>query len=872
MSVRRRLYRLSLYLLPPSFRREYGQELESEAAALLASAGFTAPLRLAGDWISMFLREWSDAVSGWARGQSGSLAGDLRVAIRSLGRAPVFTTAVTLTLALGLAASTVSFGLVDAFLLRSLPYPEPEELVVLWPTQNWSRAMVDEASTGRLPSLEGVAGIGGGTLILQDVGEPREVPVLQITPNLHDLLGVRPVLGRGFRPEDGAPGAEAVVLLSHALWASEFRSDPGVIGRSVALGGMGAGRRTVVGVMGLDHRPIRSAGAADAWIPVISDPGEDSYTNSYFMTGLGRLSEDASVSRASRELGAWAELLREADPGWFSPEEVALASATRWSRYRNEDLQLPLLASLGAAILILLVACANVASLLLARVAGQGRALSVRAALGAGAGRRARGIAAEVTLLALLGGMVGLLLAWGLESALGRALPGLLPDPGTLLSMRTALATGGLVAGAALLAGVLPCIHAARRDPARALSGGRGSRITPGLLRVLGGLSALQLAAAMAGVALAGLLGRSLTALDGVDPGFVADQTLTFRITAPPLRYPDDPAVTAYYREVRGALLSVPGVVEAGFGSRLPLGGGQSIISVYPEGWEGEEGQALPEVWHRLTTPGYLEALGVRLLAGRIPGPEDDRDDEPLLAVINRAAAERFWPGEDPVGKTFLGRGGVVYLTVAGVVDDVRENGPRDAVEPGVFVPHRDWPWRSMHAVVRSRSNDPELLEVLKEAVWSVSPGVPVTRVTTLAAVADRGLRPTRLLGVLALLTGVVTLLLGATGVYGVVSQAVTCRRGELGVRAALGATGARLLHGELRRSLAILVPGAVLGLFGAWAGARGIRSLLFGVSPLDPLVLAGALAVLTGVVLVAAWLPARRAARVDPASVLQSE
>lgn len=872
MKIGLALYRLSLRLLPPGFRREYGPELESEAASLLQGRGAGGLVRLAADWVGMFLREWGDALSRGVGEGVGLMVGHVRLALRSLRRAPVFAATVALTLALGLAASTVAFGLVDAFLLRSLPYPEPEELVALWPTQNWSRAMVAGAGDEGLPSLETVAGVGTATLVLQEGNEPREVPVLQITPNLHDLLGVRPVLGRGFAPGDGVPGAEAVVLLSHGLWTREFGADPSVVGRSVALGGEGAGRRTVIGVMGVDHRPIRSAGAAEAWVPVVFDPGAASYDNSYFMDGIGRLAPGASAATASVELGAWARSLQRADPGWFSDEEVALAAATSLSRHLAQDRRVPLLASLGAAILILLVACANVASLLLARVAGQGRALSVRAALGAGSGRRALGVATEVGLLALLGGVAGLALAWGLASALEGALPGLLEGAETLLSIRTVLATGGLVAGAALLAGLLPCIHAARRDPARALSGGRGSRITPGVLRLLGGLSALQLAAAVAGVALAGLLGRSLTALDRVDPGFAADQSLTFRITAPPIQYPDDAAVTAYYREVREALRAVPGVVEAGFGSRLPLGGGQSIISVYPEGWTGEEDQALPEVWHRLATPGYLEALGVRRLAGRIPGPEDDRDGEPLMGVINRAAADRFWPGEDPVGKTFLGPGGAVYLTVAGVVEDVRENGPREVVEPGVFVPHRDWPWRSMYAVVRARSHDPDLLGVLKEAVWSVSPGVPITRVATLAAVADRGLRPTRILSTLALLTGVVTLLLGATGVYGVVSQAVTYRKGELGLRAALGATGTRLLRGELRRSLGILVPGAALGVFTAWAGGRGVRSLLFGVSPLDPAVLAGTLVLLTGAVLLAAWLPARRAARVDPASVLQAE
>ncbi|HSM04277.1 MAG TPA: ABC transporter permease [Longimicrobiales bacterium] len=872
------LYRVGLLLLPPSFRRAYGPELVGEAEDMLrearGSTKVSAALRLLGDGLRTLVREWVDALRSFARAGAwrGGVGAEIAVAARSLRRAPVFTATVALTLALGTGVTTVAFGLVDAYLLRALPYPEADRLVVLWPEQNWSRAMVDDAAAPALPGVEAVAAVGATNLILREGAEPREVLALEATTNLHALLGTTPVLGRSLVPEDARPGAEPVALISHGLWRDTFGADPGVLGRRIELGGEGAARRTVVGVMPADHEPIRFGNAVTAWIPVVMDPADGDWDDSYFLTALGRLAPGVSADDVSDGLRRWAGTQREAKPGWFSEEEVEAATVASWADHLRRDDRAPLLVALGAALLILLVASANVANLMLARVLRRERELSVRAALGAGAGRRAVVVGAEIAVLAALGGLGGLLVARSLGGGLGRLFPTLFPEGALALSLRTALAAGGVVLASALVAGFLPGLHAARQAPGRALSGGRGVRSGRGVIRAQSGLSAVQLALATAGIAVAALLGRSLLALDRVDPGFAADETVTFRITAPLYSRPGDDDVVAYFREVRQALLEVPGVIQAGFGSRLPMGGGQSIVTAYPEGWEVEEGQPAPSVWHRLVTPGYLEALGTRLVAGRIPDPAQDRDGEPLLVVINQSAAQRFWPDQPAVGKTFLGPGGVVYLTVAAVVGDVMETGPQGRVEPGLYIPHRDWPWRAMHAVVRVRDARGDLLPTLKDAVWSVAPGVPVSRVATLAGMADRSVRPTRLLTVLAAVTAGFTLLLGALGVYGVVSHAVANRVRELGVRAALGATGTRLVQEEIRRAASILVPGLGLGLFAAWIAGRGIRSLLFGVAPFDAPALTVAAGILVAVGLLAAWLPARRAARVDPATVLQSE
>ncbi|HSM60493.1 MAG TPA: FtsX-like permease family protein, partial [Longimicrobiales bacterium] len=451
-------------------------------------------------------------------------------------------------------------------------------------------------------------------------------------------------------------------------------------------------------------------------------------------------------------------------------------------------------------------------------------------------------------------------------------LPAALPAWGLTFDLRwiaVALCMSGLAAAAA---GLVPSLHAARRDPARVLAGGRGSSHGRGAGRFQELMSASQLALATAGIAAVGLLGRSLADLARVDMGFEPGRAVTFRVTAPPEAYPGDGDVVRFFREVRAALAAVPSVERVGLGSRLPLAGGDSRISANPEGWQREEGAPAPEAWHRLATPGYLEALGVALLDGRIPGVEDDRDDLPQLAVVNRAAAERFWPGESAVGKRFYGPGGVVWLTVAGVVEDVRERGQQAAVIPGVYIPHRDWPWRTMYAVVRTRDEPMSLLPALQEAVRSVSAGVPISRVETLEEIVDGGLRPTRMLIAIAAVAGIVTLLLGGLGVYGVVSHAVARRRRELGVRAALGAGRGRLLRGAMGSATRIVALGLGAGLVLAWMAGRGLQAVLPGVDALDVPAFAAALAVLGSVAYAAAFLPARRAARVDPVQVMREE
>jgi putative ABC transport system permease protein len=869
------LYGLGMWLLPPDFRRRYGASLLEEAQASMRerptrSGRIRRGVALALDLAGAVAREWWHVLLVAVGGAGSGIVADARLALRALRRSPGYALAIIGTLGLGIGASTTAFGLADAYLLRSLPYPEPDRLMVLWPEQNWSRSMVDMARDG-LPSLEELGGVGGATLVLSEGGEPEELFVSTITTNVHRIVGVAPALGRGFIPEDAAPGAEPVVILSHPLWAERFGSDPTVLGRAVALGGEGHLTRTVVGIMPAGYLPVEGKGV-DAWIPVTMDRAARDWSDSYFMQSIARLGVGARPERVATDTRAWAERVREAEPGWFSEDDVARATAVTLASERTASRRMPLTVGVTAALLVLLVACANVANLVVARTTGREHELSIRAALGAGRVGTARVVLSEVLLLAGVGGLAGLGVAAALVRRIERRIPEALPDWGLSFDARWVGAAILLAGIAAVVAGAVPALQAARRDPARSLSGAHGGTAGMGMSRFQRFLSASQLALATAGIAAVALLGRSLDALSAVDVGFDREGAVTFRVTAPPTAYPEDADVTRFFRDVRSALAEVPGVESVGLVSRLPLSGGDSRTTVLPEGWERQEGAPLPEAWHRLITPGYLEALGARLWEGRLLGPEDDLDGAPELVVLNRTAADRFWPGESAVGKRFSGPGGVTWVTVAGVIGDVRERGQQGVMLPALYIPHRDWPWRTMYGVVRARGEPMRLVPALKDAVWSVSAGVPVSRVQVLDRIVSSGLLLPRLLTILAAVAGAVTLLLGALGVYGVVSHAVARRRRELGVRAALGADRSRLVRGELHQATGIVASGLAAGLALAWAAGRGLASAVSGVESLDIPAFAAAVGLLGVVAYGAAWFPARRAARVDPVRIIRDE
>lgn len=873
------LYRLALRLLPPRFRRRFGAALVDEAAVNLREAAgawsfVVTVLRLGADLVGTIVREWWDVLAQTAtrawRGWTGGAMADLKWAVRSLRRSPGFALSVVAMLAVGIGASTVAAGLSDAYLLELLPYPRSDRLMVLWPSENWSGRMMDLARAG-IHSVQGIAGWDGERLVLKAGAEPEELFAAEVTTNLFDVIGVHPALGRGFVASDGKPGATPVVVLSHRTWVQRFGSDPSVLGRSIDLGGGSTARRTVIGVMPSGYVPAEGSHVA-AWVPVIVDRTSESYTGEYFMTAFARLAPRATPAQAEREIEGWAPRMAHVDPAWFTPERVRRASAVSLGRWRTSDARTPVLIALAAALLVLLVACANVANLVVARTTARERELSVRAALGAGRLRTARAVATEVAVLGGLGTLLGIALTALTVRVLETRFPGALPAWGLEPDPRWALLAVALSLFAVLAAGLLPALRAARRDPAGAMSGGRGSLGLPRQGRLQEALSAAQLALATAAVAAMAMLARSLLNLDRADPGFEPAHAVTFGVSAPADAFRGDTGVVRFFREARAALASVPGVEAVGFASRLPLSGGDSKFTVEPEGRTFTGDQPRPVAWSRMVTPGYLEALGAHLVAGHIPTPDEEREAETEPVVINRAAARAFWPGESALGKRFYHRRTGAWATVVGVVDDIMEKGPRAPVLPALYMPHLNRAERTMYAAVRAIGEPSALVPQLEKAVHSVSPEAPVFRVTTLSQVWERGLRPEQTLAILATLAGVVTLLLGTLGTYAVVSQGVARRVREIGVRAALGADRGRLLRGEMSRTTRIVALGLAGGLILAGVAGRLLEGALFGVSPVDPMSLAVSLILLGSVGCIAAYVPARRAARVDPLTVLRGE
>lgn len=800
----------------------------------------------------------------------GGLLQDLRFGARSLKRTPGLALSVVVVLALGIGANSAVFSAVNAVLLRPLPYPDSDRLVAVWPGQDFSRQLLVWAREGTAGALDGVAGYGGALLTLSGEGPPTELFATEVSTNWLDVLGVRPALGRGFTAEDGKPGAEPTVVLSHDLWRRRFGADPDILGRSISLGGNGTSRRTVVGVLPRDYQPIYGQ-AVDAWIPVVVDPTSGEYGGSFFMYSIARLGPGVGLEAARAQVRRFAESARERDPSQYSEQEVARADVVPLGDELAAEVRPPILAVFAGVLLVLLVACGNVAILLLARAAARGRELAVKAALGAGGFRLARQALVESLALALVGAGGGLLLARQARPFFVRHLPSFVPPEAVGIDAAVIAFALTLAVGAALLGSLGPALGAARRDPAEALTSTRGSKGDRGGARLQHLLVGGQLALATALVVASALLAKSGRRLLEVDPGFSSRGVLTLRVTLPADEHPDDASVHRFWSEARDALAGAPGVIDAGFVSRLPMGNGTSSVTVTPEGFERAEGEPAPTATHRLVTPGYLEAVRARLLSGRLIGPDDGRA-EPLGAVVNRTFVERFWPGETGIGKALMGPGGTAWLRIVGIVDDLQEYRPGAPPRPAVYIPDTDWAWRTMYAVVRVQGDPAAAATALEDRIRGVSPGVPVTRERTLDDVVKARTADVRLLARLGTIISAFALLLGVLGVYGVVAYAVRRRLPELGVRAALGASRSRLLRTEIVRHGRTVALGTGAGILASLAGGRLLTSFLYQVSAYDPLVLGGVAAVLGLVGLGAVWIPARRGAAVNPVDVLRAE
>jgi putative ABC transport system permease protein len=801
---------------------------------------------------------------------------DLRYGARMLVKNPVYSAVAVLTLALGIGANTAVFSVVNGVLLRPLPLRDPGRVVVPVST-NAERGYdsvsvayadyLDWRSDGQL--FESVAVYQPRSYDLTGEGEPERVAGVVASGEYFAALGVAPVAGRALLPADEAEQRADVAVISEGLWRRRFGADPGAVGRALALSGR---TYTVVGVM------PALPDSADVWVPLIVTPveGDEDLTrrDNFIWGSVARLKEGVTREQADARLAAIATRIEQehyaSRKGWSARVVPVLEYLV------GEQVRSALLVVLGAVGLVLLIACVNIANLCLTRVAGREREIAIRIALGAGRARVVRQLLVESLLLGLVGGTAGLLLAvWGADVLVASA-PADIPRlqevrvDGRVLAF--ALATSLVTS---FLFGLLPALQASRANLNETLKeGGRSSTGGPRGQRVRGALVVSEVALSLVLLVGAGLMVKSFAKLQRVDPGFRTEGVLTMQLSLPRSRYAEERQVTDGIARIADRLRAVPGVRAAGAGSALPLGGGGFYLGrvFLAEGMpEPPAGPDYPANWN-VVTPDYFVALQLLVLRGRAFTERDDAGSPPVV-IVNETMARRMFPNGDALGKRIRSwRDENELREIVGVVQDVRYMGRDDGPRGLVYVPHRQDTWRSMVLAVRTDGDPTRLAGELRDAVWSVDRDLAMANVTTMQQVLVASTAGPRfsmaLLGAFAGLA----VLLAAVGIYGVLSYSVSSRTHEIGVRMALGAQRGDVLRLVIKQGLALILVGVAAGLAAAYALAHVMANLLYEVSATDPAVFALVPLLLAVVALVACYVPARRATKVDPMVALRYE
>ncbi|HEX7051922.1 MAG TPA: ABC transporter permease [Longimicrobiales bacterium] len=794
-------------------------------------------------------------------------------AIRSLARTPGFTVVAALSIGLGIGANTIVFSAASATLWAPLPYAAPEELVRIWstlPAEGLERVTISFPNfrdwRAQTETLQGLAAFRTLSFALTGGDRPERVEGVAASANLFQLLGVQPMLGRGFGPEEDRPGARRVVVLSHALWQTRFGGDRSVIGRTVTLDGE---RYAIIGVM---PREFAFPDAdAELWVPLRIDPARWP-RNQGGLSVVGRLAEGTTVDQARTEMTAIADGLARAYPAANRGRGIRLVSLRR--AVYGPGLRQGLVVLFAAVGFVLLIACANVANLLFVRSSARQGEFATCVALGAARHHVAWPILAESLVLALLGGGLGIALAHGGTVALNAAL-----SADTLRATPIEVDTKVLAFTTILsiLSGVLfgagPALRASRTDIAVLLNSGESRRSSGRRQRRLRDLLVvLQIGIALSLLTGAGLMIRTMTTLQRQELGFEPDNVLTLRLTAPSGTAQQ---VVSFHERVLDQIRGLPGVRGAAAVNTPPLGGPRNWSEVAIEGRTPVREGDLPNVRLVVVTPTYFRTIGIPVIRGRALSEEDRA--LPRLAVISETAAERFWPGEEVIGRRMhIGRHRAgdpwEWWTIVGVVGDVRDSGADEPPQPMVYLPLAQRPVRELTVMIRTESNPAGIASAAREAIWRVDPNLPVYDVRTMRQRVNDSVRGTRiftgLLGIFAL----VALLLTAVGIYGVISYAVAQRTREIGIRAALGASPNRIIGGAMADAAPSIAIGFVIGIGGALLAGRTLRGLLFGVGPTDLLTLSLVALLLASVAAVATLLPVRRCARADPMLALRME
>jgi putative ABC transport system permease protein len=796
---------------------------------------------------------------------------DVRFAVRQLAKAPGFTAVALLTLALGIGACTAIFSVVNSVLLRPLAYPEPDRLVVIRET-NLPQFPEFSVAPGQYfdwqkqaTSFASLAATRGGSANLTGLGEPLRLVTQRISANYFTTLGAHPAMGRDFLPVEDAPGKDNVAILSHGFWLRQFGGRANIVNETIQLDGQSV---TVIGVMPANFQP---GSRTELFAPAAYTAEEHENHGGHYIGVIGRLKPGVSVEQARSEMNLIAERLAKQYPDTNKGWGVKLSPMLE---YAIADVRPVLFSLLGAVGFLLLIACANVANLLLARATARAKEIAVRTALGASRRRLVRQLLTESVLLAVLGGALGVLVAqWGTGALLAWA-PESLPRVHEIALDSRAL---GFTCALALVTGIgfglVPAFQATRLDLNEALKdGGRGSSEGGRHHRVRSALVVAEVAIALVLLVGAGLLIRSFTRLQGVNPGFQPRAAYAITLSLPQKKYTNEPQQAAFGEQATAALAAVPGVQFAGLSHVVPFTGNDYVLGFTIAGRPAVEPADQPSTNYYAVTPDYFKAMGIPLLRGRFFNTHDAAK-APRVAIINESMAKKYFPHEDPLGQRInVTNGPDTWREIVGIVGDTMHYRLDGDVTVQTYEPFAQQPYSFMTFVVRVANAAADLPVAVRTAIYSVDKDQPVASVRPLSTLLANSIARQRFTMFLFAVFSTVALVLAAVGIYGVMAFSVTQRTGEIGIRMALGAQRGDVLRLILMQGGRLVGLGLGAGLVGALLLTRFLASLLFGISPHDPLTFAAIAAVLAGIAALACWLPARRATQVDPMTALRNQ
>ena len=804
---------------------------------------------------------------------------DLRFAVRQLARRPGFTAVVVLTMALGIGANAAIFSVLDAVLLRPLPYTQPERLVKVWSRftgiglpgdQNWVSAPEFRDYQQLNHSFTDLAAISSGSFNLGVKGSPQRVVGSAVSPNLFGMLGVQPMIGRSFLAEEAQPGHEHVVILSYGLWRRVFAGNPNVVGTTISIDGV---PMSVVGVM---PEGFAYPAESEIWGPLAFSPDDlsENSRGSHGLEVLGRIKPGLSLAQVQSDMDRVARTMIEQHASYPYAKFSFGVILHPLLEETVGDVKPSLFVLMAAVGLVLLIACANIANLMLTRSTERRQEMETRLALGASGGRLARQLLTESVALAVAGGMVGLAITpWILHGLVDLASKTLPRAVHTSIDGRALALTAVVSVFTGVLFGLVPALQASRK---RSFDGLKSGRNTEGRRprRLRSALVICETAFSLLLIAGAGLLLRSFAQLLKVDPGFRPDSVLTMRVALPDAIYSKPEQIRGFYSSLLERVQRLPGVQYAGAVSGLPLSGqgGSGTTTMDTQSVPLED--TTPEADLRTASPDYFKAMGISLVRGRYFEPRDT-DGAPLVAIVDESLAQTYWPGQDPIGKR-LHFGGLQskspWRTIIGVVRHVHNRTLEARSRVEVYLPENQYPFSGMTLAVLASGNPMSLVPTIQREVASIDPDLPVFHVRSMNEVMGESVQRRRLALILLAAFAGLALLLASIGIYGVMSYGVAQRKVEIGVRMALGADRGQVLSMMLRSGMGMIAVGLAVGVVLALALTRLMSGMLFAVKAYDPLALGGAGLMMIVAGLLAIVVPARRATKVNPMAALRYE